>query len=338
MADAGATAAAAAAESAAGAVRLGVAWAGGQGSALARMTDDADVVMTDGAGAVMTDDAGAVMTDDAGAVMTDDAGAGRTTASREGRVARGESRGASRDGRVATGESRRQEGRVATAFEAGKTAPQAFLRRLGIRISEASESVWNHFFLWGSGSQHLPVAALGARAREREGEREGEREREERERVEREREREREREMRHTASVKSRGGGRQAPPFGPDSGPIPGPPAPSGERQAAPRRPRKQRGGALPPCRRHGAGGPAAGARGLRRGGVPAPTRLVACCQYVLCSEACLTSVSPILACSAEGPSMGRMTWHLATPRRLEQDDCLRSLFVCRRVSKKQER
>ena len=32
---------------------------------------------------------------------------------------------------------------------------------------------------------------------------------------------------------------------------------------------------------------------------------------------ACLNYVSPILACPAEGASMGRMTWHLATPQRL---------------------
>ena len=34
--------------------------------------------------------------------------------------------------------------------------------------------------------------------------------------------------------------------------------------------------------------------------------------------EGCLNFVSPILACPAEGPSIGRMTWHLATQQRLE--------------------
>ena len=34
--------------------------------------------------------------------------------------------------------------------------------------------------------------------------------------------------------------------------------------------------------------------------------------------EGCLNYVSPILACPAEGPSMGRMTWHQATPQCLE--------------------
>ena len=36
--------------------------------------------------------------------------------------------------------------------------------------------------------------------------------------------------------------------------------------------------------------------------------------------EGCLGYIPPFLACPAERPPMGRMTWHLATPRRLEPD------------------